>query len=140
MTAPTKKKKEIFITTYDLQDNFQQKMYTDQTARFPTKSSRGYQYIMVLVELDSDTIMVTPMKNRTSKEMIRAYQVLVDRLRAYGVQPKHHMLDNECSQDFKDAIKGNNMTYQLATAHDHRRNIAEKAIQTFKHHFTAILC
>ena len=43
------------------------------------------------------------------------------------------MLDNECSQDFKDAIRKNNMTYQLAlaTAHDHRRNIAEKAIQTF---------
>ena len=32
------------------------------------------------------------------------------------------------------------MTYQLAMAHDHRRSIAEKAIQTFKHHFIAILC
>jgi len=32
------------------------------------------------------------------------------------------------------------MMYQLATAHDHRRNIAEKAIQIFKHHFIAILC
>ena len=42
--APTKKKKDIFATTYDLQDDFQQKMYTDQTGRFPTKSSRGYQY------------------------------------------------------------------------------------------------
>jgi hypothetical protein len=59
---------------------------------------------MVLVELDSDAIMVTPMKNRTSKEMIRDYQVLVNRLNASGVHPKHHMLDNECSQDFKDAI------------------------------------
>ena len=58
LKVPTKKKKEIFITTYDLQDDFQQKMYTDQTGRFPTKSSRGYQYIMVLVELDSDAIMV----------------------------------------------------------------------------------
>ena len=44
-------------TTYDLQDEFQKKMYTDQTGRFPTKSSRGYTYIMVLVELDSDTIL-----------------------------------------------------------------------------------
>jgi len=44
------------------------------------------------------------------------------------------------SQDFKDAIRRNNMSYQLATAHYHRRNIAEKAIQTFKHHFIAILC
>jgi len=95
---------------------------------------------MILVELDSDAIMVTPMKNRTSKEMIRAYQVLVDCLKASGVHPKPHMLDNEFSQDFKDSIRKNNMTYQLVTAHDHRRNIAEKAIQTFKHHFIAILC
>jgi hypothetical protein len=108
--------------------------------RFPMKASRGYQYIMVLGELDSDAIMVTPMKNRTSKEMIRAYQVLVEGLNVCGVQPKHHMLDNECPQDFKDAIKENNMTYQLGTVHNHRRNIAEKAIQTFKHHFIAILC
>ena len=94
LKAPTKEKKETFLTTYDLQDDFQQKMYTDQTGQFPTKSSRGYQYILVLlVELDSDVIMVTPMKYRTSKEMIRAYQVVVDRLKASGVHPKHHMLD-----------------------------------------------
>jgi len=49
------------------------------------------------------------------------------------------MLDNECSHDFKGAIRSQ-MTYQLATAHDHRRNIAEKVIQTFKHHFIAISC
>ena len=86
LKAPTKKKKEIFLTTYDLQDDFQQEMYTDQTGRFPTKSSRGYQYIMVLVELDSDAIMVAPMKNRTSKEMIRTYQVLVDASKASHVR------------------------------------------------------
>ena len=125
--------------TYDLQDEFQKKMYIDQTGRFSTKFNRGYQYIMVVVELDSDTILVEPMKNRTSKEMIQAYQVLVDRLKTSGVYPKHHMLHNESSQDFKYVIKRNNMTYQLATAHDHRRIIAEKAIQTFKHCFIAIL-
>ena len=32
------------------------------------------------------------------------------------------------------------MTYQLVPPHDHRRNIAEKAIQTFKSHFISILC
>ena len=63
LRAPTKKKKEIVVTTYDLQDDFQKKMYTDQTGRFPTKSSGGYQYVMVLVELNSDAIMVAPMKN-----------------------------------------------------------------------------
>ena len=32
------------------------------------------------------------------------------------------------------------MTFQLADAHDHRRNVAEKAIQVFKAHFISILC
>ncbi len=31
------------------------------------------------------------------------------------------------------------MTYQLVPPHDHRQNKAEKAIQTFKDHFVAIL-
>ena len=72
--------------------------------------------------------------------MIRAYQVLINRLRAAGIAPKQHILDNECSNDFKEAIKTNNMTYQLVPPHDHRRNKAEKAIQTFKDHFVAIFC
>ncbi len=32
------------------------------------------------------------------------------------------------------------MTYQLIPLHNHRRNQAKKAIQTFKDHFASILC
>jgi hypothetical protein len=32
------------------------------------------------------------------------------------------------------------MKYQLVAPHDHRQNIAEKAIQVFKAHFISILC
>ena len=75
---------------------------------------------MVLIEMDSDTILVEAMKNnRKSGEIIRAYQKLVDRLKAYGVVPKHHTLDNECSKEFKEAIRSNIMTFQLAGTHDH---------------------
>ena len=117
-----------------------QKIYTDQPGRFPKKSSRGNQYIMVLTEVDSDAILVEPMKNRTAGEMIRAYQVLIDRLNSAGIFPKLHILDNECSTELKTVIKTNKMTFQLVPPHDHRRNIAEKAIQTFKDHFISILC
>ncbi len=95
---------------------------------------------MVLTESESDAILVEPMKNRTSGEIIRAYQVLINQLRSAGIAPKQQILDNKCSNDFKEAIKTNNMTYQLVPPHDHRRNKAEKAIQTFKDHFVAILC
>ena len=56
----------------------EQKMYTDQTGRFPTKSYRGMQYIMVLVELDSNAILVEARQGRTSGRMIQAYQILVN--------------------------------------------------------------
>jgi hypothetical protein len=51
-----------------------------------------------------------------------------------------HILDNECSAEFKSRIKLNNMIYQLVPPHDHRWNIAEKGIQVFKAHFVSILC
>ncbi len=51
-----------------------------------------------------------------------------------------HILDNECSAEFKERIKLNNMIYQLVPPHDHRQNIAEEAIQVFKAHFISILC
>jgi hypothetical protein len=51
-----------------------------------------------------------------------------------------HILDNECSVEVKERIQLNNMQYQLVPPNDHRRNIAEKAIQVFKAHFISILC
>ena len=140
LPRPTSKQKSIFATVYDLEDEAHLKMYTDQTGRFPKKSSRGHQYIMVLIEMDSNAILVAAMKNRTSGEMIRAYQELVDRLRGAGVKPQLHLLDNECSAEFKERIKLNDMKYQLVPPHDHRRNIAETAIKVFKAHFISILC
>jgi len=47
------------------------------------------------------------MQDRTSGEMVAAYQVLVDRLKEKGFEPKLHMLDNEKLREFKEAIKGN---------------------------------
>jgi hypothetical protein len=115
-------------------------MYTNQTGKFPKKLSRRYQYITVLIEINSNAILVEAMKNRTAGEMIWVYQVLVERLRSAGVNPKMHILGNACSTKFKEQIKLNNMKYQLVPPHDHRQNIAEKATQVFKAHFISILC
>jgi hypothetical protein len=97
--------------------------------------------IIVLVQPDSDRILQEPMINCMVGKMIQAYQCLIDQLKSAGITPKHHILDNECSEEFKATIKKNNMAYQLVPLHDHWRNLAEKAIQTFKAHFINIfLC
>ena len=139
-TRPEKKQKDIMVKVIDTHDELAYKIYTDQTGRFPTKSSRGYQYIMVLSEVDSDAILIEPMRNRTAGEMVKTYQTLIDRLNKCGIYPKHQILDNKISAEYQKAIEKNKMTFQKVPPHDHRRNLAERAIQTFKAHFIAILC
>ena len=129
--SPTKQK-EAIICTFDLSDEAERRMYTNQTGRFPKKSSQGHQYIMVLIKIDSNAILVEAMKNQSMGEMMRAYQVIVNCLRSTGVTPEMLILDNECSAEFKERNKSNNMQYQLVPPRDHKRNIAEKAIQVFK--------
>ena len=95
---------------------------------------------MVLTESNSDIILIEAMKSHSSGGIIRAYQKLIDHLHATRIVPKHHILDNKCSDEFKETIQCNKMTYQLVPLHNHHCNRAKKAIQTFKDHFVAILC
>ena len=138
--ATTTKSREIMLQVLDTTDELAMKIYTDQTGKFPTRSSKGNQYIMVLAELDSNAILVEPMRNRTAGEMVKTYNNLIRRLKKCGITPKHQILDNEISAEYKEAMAEHNITYQLVPPHDHRRNMAERAIQTFKAHFISILC
>ena len=96
---------------------------------------------MVLAESDSNVILIKAMKNCTSGEVIRTFQSMIDWLHTAGITLKHHILDNKCSTEFNnDTIKANKMLFQLIPPHDHHRNRAKKAFQTFKDHFVAILC
>jgi hypothetical protein len=94
---------------------------------------------MVGIHIDSNYIFCETMKNRTEGELITAYQKMVDRMVIAGLGLKHHRLDNECSENFKKCIRTNKMTWELVPPDCHRRNMAERAIQTFKNHFVAIL-
>ncbi len=70
---------------------------------------------------------------------MKAYQRIINRMRAAGLGLKKHILDNEASKAFKDKIRDNGMEYELVPPGNHRRNQAERAIQTFKAHFISIL-
>jgi hypothetical protein len=89
-------------------------IYTDQPGQFPKKTSHSNQYIMVLTEIDSNAILIESMKNRTSGEMIRAYQVLIDQLNSAGIFPKLHILDNECSAEMKAIITLNKISFNVS--------------------------
>ena len=134
-TAPSLPHHNIYIKTYDTRDT----VYTDQTGKFPHASSRGNRYQMILYHTDSNSIWVEPTKNRTEGELILARTRALSRMRACGLSLKRQVLDNEASDAYKQAILDSDMTYQLVPPDDHRRNVAEKAIQTWKDHFVAVL-
>ena len=60
-------------------------------------------------------------------------------MRQQGITPAHQLLDNEIYKTYKDDIRESGMSYQLAPPGDYRRNIAERAIQTWKNHFFGVL-
>jgi hypothetical protein len=73
-------------------------IYTDQTGRFPVVSSKGNTYIMILYDYDSNAILAQPIKDRTSPELLKAFQVMEQELVARGLKPKLMKLDNEASE------------------------------------------
>jgi len=115
-------------------------VYTDQTGRFITPSSTGNNYLMVLYDYDSNSIMAAPIKSRTDKAILDGYKVLHTRLCRAGLRPQLQRLDNECSQVLKEYMTEQKVDFQLVPPGVHRRNAAERAIRTFKNHFIAGLC
>ena len=95
---------------------------------------------MIAYHCDSNTILQSPFVNRNDKHIIRAYNPIMQKLDDRGHHVDIQILDNEVSDSFKKKIRkywGD--TYQLVPPNFHRRNIAERAIRTFKAHFLAIL-
>jgi hypothetical protein len=112
-------------------------IYTDQTGRFPTTSSRGNKYVMILYDYDSNAILAEPLKSKSEGEMIRAYTKLHEYLTDRGLKPRLQKLDNECPAGLKRFMTQNEVDFQLVPPHIHRRNSAERAISSWKDHFIA---
>jgi hypothetical protein len=71
------------------------KIYTDQTGRFPVVSSKGNKYIMIVYDYDSNAILAQPIKDQTAPELLKAFQVMEQELVARGLKPKLMKSDNE---------------------------------------------
>jgi hypothetical protein len=115
-------------------------IHSDLTGRFPTTSAKGNKYVLVIYDYDINNFLTEPMKNRGDQEMVRAYNKLIQELVDRGFKPRLQRLDNEFSSALLSLINQHDIQFQLAPSHMHRRNAAERAIQTFKNHFIAGLC
>jgi hypothetical protein len=95
---------------------------------------------MVLVKIDSNAILIEPMKSCKDAEMIRAYDVLVQRLLAANIHPQKHVLNNKILDNMKLHIKETyKFQLEMVPPGSHRRNAAKVAIRNFKTHFLSVL-
>lgn len=108
--------------------------YTDITGRFHMRSSRGNQYILVGYHFDANCIYGIAIKDRTATTLTAARQKLYYLFGKAGAAPNTYVMDNEISSDLKDALQVHQTTYQVVPPYLHRRNLAERAIQTWKNH------
>ena len=113
------------------------KSYSDQTGKFPVQSSRVYQYVFIIYEYDSNTILAKPLKTRQALEINTTWSETHLRLRHNEFAPKLHVLDKKCSFEINKAFKKYYVAFQLVPPHIHRRNAVKQAIQTWKNHFCA---
>jgi hypothetical protein len=121
--------KDVFVQTYNVQET----IFSDQTGQYPTESRSDNKYIMVMVEIDSNAILMEPMKSRKDAEMIRVYDKLVKRLNDANIHPQKHMQDNEISANMKEHIKKQHkFNVELVPPGNHCRNAAEVAIRILR--------
>ncbi len=131
-----KKVCDVYTQTYMVRET----MFSNQTGQFPTRSQQGNKYIMVMVEIDSNAILVEPLKSHKDEEMIRMYNALLLRLKRAGIVPKKHVLDNKVSDNMKNHICNTcKFNMEVVSPVCHQRNAAEVAIRNFKAHFLSVL-
>ena len=95
---------------------------------------------MVMVEIDSNAILVESIKNHTDAELTRAYHAMLLRLKQAGIIPQKHILDNEVSTAMNTIIRDDyKMKVELVPPGCHRSNAVEVAIWNSKTHFLSVL-
>jgi hypothetical protein len=101
-------------------------MYADQTGLFPAVSSLGNKYVMILHHVDSNLSWLEAKQNQLGGKLILARARALARMQRRGLIPKHQILDNQASAEYKAAIEASDKTYELVPPKEHQHNMAKK--------------
>ena len=112
---------------------------SDLPGRFSIISHRNMSYIFLLYDYDSNAILAEPIRSHHAHHLVEGYDKCYKCLHAAGITPVLQRLDNEVSDLLCRSITEKYIQYQLCNAYNHRHNLAERAIQTFKTHFISII-
>ena len=92
-------------------------IYSDQTGRFPVQSSRGYKYVLILYDVDSNAIISRPLKTREGREITDNLLEVITLLISRGYHPKLFRLDNEITNKLKTLLRLASIDFQLVPPH-----------------------
>ena len=81
------------------------KAYTDLSRRFPLRSSRGNQYVLIGYHFDANCIYGLVIKDRKTATPTTAWQQVHDIFAKAGIPPNTYVMDNEIPNDLKDALQ-----------------------------------
>ena len=103
-----KKTNVVMYYMYELGDGV---AYTDSTGKFPYRSTRGNNYIMVAYNYDVNAILAEQVKNRQAATLLEAWTIINNKFVNVGVRPNTYVMDNEISNDLKPAIQKAGVKY-----------------------------
>ena len=111
----------------------------DLTGRFPVKSRRGNEY--VLLTAFHGYVHVEPMKSKNAPSYVKAFKSTFDFFRKHGQTILHLISDNETSTELTAYFHSLTPAPEVhfVPPNNHRANPAERHIRTFKNHFIAMM-
>ena len=101
------------------------------------RSKSGNDYIMLLYDYDTNTIIGEPIPDRKSPTLQKAFLVLFNKIKLKGYKPLIICLDNEISKEHLTLLEQVSLKIQLVLSYEHQQNLAKYAMQTYKNHFIA---
>ena len=132
---PPVKHNDVYFYVWDLSET----IYSNDTRASLTYRNLGRRSSWLQYTwMRTTSLPRQTMKNKTDSEQIHAYQKIIDQMKRTKLGLRKHVLDNEISKAYKARIALNGMTHELVPPGNHRRNIAERGIQTFKSHLISI--
>ncbi len=98
----------------------------------PITSNHGHAYLIIFYVY---IIASIPIKNHTTEELLRAYQITYKNLSNQGLKPQLHKMDRKTSCNINDFVKPHCTTLQYTPLDIHRTNPTKQSIHTWKNHF-----
>jgi hypothetical protein len=112
-------------------------LFADYAGRFPMQSRRGYQYVLLTTR--RGYLHMELLSSKTAASCVKAYATALQWWEQQGLKPRIVRLDNETSKELEAHFRDVGVDFQYAPPNNHRASVAERGVQTIKHHIIATL-